>query len=954
MSDILHTFVALDLQTTGLKPVESEIIEIGAVRVINGQVTDRFQTYVHPDKGLPDDISRLTGITSKDVRKAPKIGPAIEQFLSFAGDLPVMVHHGRFEARFISEAANMPLPPALHSVRDLARTALPCLSDHRVDTLTGFFEVEADSPHKALRDAEQLAGIFIGVVDILRETSLRLKQQMLQLLQGTQSTLLPILVQLGNEAVKSEMMKPISNGGADLDHPLFNIGGDEVRADPDQKSLRPVDPEAMAGLFGPSGAFASSKKNYEVRQEQIDMVKAVTTAFNQSHMLVVEAGTGVGKSMAYLAPAIYHAVQNNRRVIVSTNTKNLQEQLFYSDLPQLEASLNFPFSYVLLKGRSNYICLNRWLAAVANSDSIFSEDEREGALPLVIWAEQTRTGDISENSGFDNSRYAGLWAKICSDSGYCRSQRCRTNGRCYANGIRKAAQKAHIVVVNHSLLFSDIVSDNAILGEYEDLIIDEAHNVERVAAQYLGRELTIWRVKNLTDQLRSPGFSSTGTLPALRHWLGASNLDATRLAAFESGIGQGMDAAETFYLKAQLFFEDLTEIQRQKQSGRYNAYTEKVRYRPGENTFGDVKDALGPLVQTAATLGECLQNLSDWLKNMPDDSFPNQDELANELEGRMQDCSNILGDLDYLTNPDDESAVYWLELPHRENSSDTRLFSAPLHVADVLQEALYDPMSTIVFTSATLGIRGKLIYFLRRMGLDLLPVDRVKDLCLGSPFDYAKQSLVCAPQFMPSPKSPDFQGAVDDLIKQLALKVNRGTLGLFTSYSMLNRTYQAIKLDLQSNRIALLGQGIDGTRASITERFKSIPGSVLLGTDSFWEGVDIPGEALEILCIVRLPFAVPSEPLVAAHMEELEKQGKDPFMHYSVPEAILRFRQGFGRLIRNKTDRGIVIVLDSRVTSTRYGKAFLEALPVHHTLFRSQSEMIRSIETWFEKAELVA
>jgi ATP-dependent DNA helicase DinG len=367
-----------------------------------------------------------------------------------------------------------------------------------------------------------------------------------------------------------------------------------------------------------------------------------------------------------------------------------------------------------------------------------------------------------------------------------------------------------------------------------------------------------------------------------------------------------------------------------------------------------VKDALGPLVQTAATLGECLQNLSDWLKNLPDDSFPNQDELANELEGRMQDCSNILGDLDYLTNPDDESAVYWLELPHRENSSDTRLFSAPLHVADVLQEALYDPMSTIVFTSATLGIRGKLIYFLRRMGLDLLPVDRVKDLCLGSPFDYAKQSLVCAPQFMPSPKSPDFQGAVDDLIKQLALKVNRGTLGLFTSYSMLNRTYQAIKLDLQSNRIALLGQGIDGTRASITERFKSIPGSVLLGTDSFWEGVDIPGEALEILCIVRLPFAVPSEPLVAAHMEELEKQGKDPFMHYSVPEAILRFRQGFGRLIRNKTDRGIVIVLDSRVTSTRYGKAFLEALPVHHTLFRSQSEMIRSIETWFEKAELVA
>ncbi|MBT4137939.1 MAG: hypothetical protein HOE48_08495, partial [Candidatus Latescibacteria bacterium] len=260
----------------------------------------------------------------------------------------------------------------------------------------------------------------------------------------------------------------------------------------------------------------------------------------------------------------------------------------------------------------------------------------------------------------------------------------------------------------------------------------------------------------------------------------------------------------------------------------------------------------------------------------------------------------------------------------------------------------------IVFASATLGIRGKLVYFLRRMGLDILPDDRVQSICLGSPFDYENQALVCAPQFMPSPKSSEFQDAVDGIIKELALKVNRGTLGLFTSYSMLNRTYNAIKIDLQSESITLLGQGVDGTRASITERFKTDRGSVLLGTDSFWEGVDIPGDALEILCIVRLPFAVPSEPLVAAHMEEIEKQGKNPFLHYSVPEAILKFRQGFGRLIRNKSDRGIVIVLDSRVTSTQYGKAFLEALPVTHKSFRTPQDMIKTIQTWFKETERVA
>lgn len=954
MSNILNTFIALDLETTGLKPVEAEIIEIGAVKVENGEITDTFQSYAKPKMGIPDEITRLTGITFKDVRKAPSIESVIEKLMAFTGSLPLMVHQGRFETRFLSESAGLPFGGNIHSVRDLAKTALPCLSDHRVNTLTEFFEVEANSPHKALQDAEQIAGIYLGVIDTLRETPLRLKQQMLQLLQGTDSTLLPILVQLGNEAVKREMMTRIANNGAELNQPLFNVGGEEQRTESDDMPTKPIDVEAIGDLFGKTGIFSSQKENYEVREEQIDMAKAVATAFNRAHLLVAEAGTGVGKSMAYLTPAIHHAAQNNRRVIVSTNTKNLQEQLFYKDLPQLDASLKMPFSYVLLKGRSNYICLNRWNAAVTNVDSIFSEDEREGALPLVIWAEQTKTGDISENNGFDISRYAGLWAKICSDSGYCRSQRCRTNGRCFANNVRRAAQKSHIVVVNHSLLFSDIVSENAVLGEYEDLIIDEAHNIERVAAQYLGKELNIWRIKNLTDQLRSPGFNSTGTLPALRHWMSAANIDNTKFAAFESGIALGMDAAEKFYLKAQTFFEDLTDIQRQKQSGRYNAYAEKVRYKPQDDIFDGLQEVLQPLVQAAATLGGCLQNLSDWLKDLPDDSFPNQDELANELEGRMQECSDILNDLDYLTNPEDENAVYWLELPHRENSSDTRLFSAPLNVADVLHEALYDHMNTIVFASATLGIRGKLVYFLRRMGLDVLPDDRVQTICLGSPFDYENQAMVCAPQFMPSPKSPDFQDAVDGLIKELALKVNRGTLGLFTSYSMLNRTYNAIKPDLQGESILLLGQGIDGTRASITDRFKTDRGSVLLGTDSFWEGVDIPGDALEVLCIVRLPFAVPSEPLVAAHMEELEKQGKDPFLHYSVPEAILKFRQGFGRLIRNKSDRGIVIVLDSRVTSTRYGKAFLEALPVAHKSFRTPQDMIQTIQKWFEKTELVA
>ena len=947
---ILHTFVALDLETTGLKPESGEIVEIGAVKVEGGAVVDRFQTYVKPRNGIPEKTAGLTGITAKDVRRAPRVENALESFLDFTGGLPIVAHHGRFETRFISAFLGLPYEGTVHSLRDLARTALPSLPDHSPGGLAATFKVEADGPHKAQKDAEILAAVYQATVEELRNTPLRLKQQMLQLLKDTRSDLLPILVDLANEGARKEFMSQRAGGGVSGEdfRAMFNLGGEETRTS--SGGERPLDVAAIQAMFEPGGCFEKGHKGYEFRPEQIEMARSVAEAFNGACFLAVEAGTGVGKSMAYLAPAALYAVQNNARVIVSTNTKNLQEQLFFKDLPDLEAALDLPFQYALLKGRGNYICLNRWDAALTNLDNVFTEEERIGALPLVVWADRTETGDIAENTGFDMARYAGLWAKVCSDSGFCRSQRCRNNGRCLANVIRKAAQKAHVVVVNHSLLFSDLASENGILGEYQHLILDEAHNVEKIAAHYLGRELNIWRIKNLTDRLRSSGFVSTGTLPALRHWLSVSDLDADVLKPFDTGIGAAIEAAEALWLKTQSFFESLTDHTAQQSGGRRNTYTEKLRYRPGEPTFDGLQDDLQPFAEAAAGLGGRLQNLTDWLRDLREDAFPNQDEIRSELEGRVEECHEILEDIDHLTAPSDPTSVYWMELPGREGSMDTRLLSAPLNVSEALQETLYGQKEVIVFTSATLGIRGKLIYFLRRMGLDAMPQDRVRTLCLGSPFNYETQALVCAAQFMPSPKSPAFQEAVDKLLCSIAVKVRRGTLALFTSYSMLNRTYNAIKPDLQAESILLLGQGIDGSRANITDRFRLDKQAILLGTDSFWEGVDIPGEALQILGIVRLPFAVPSEPLVAAQMEELEKQGKDSFLHYSVPEAILKFRQGFGRLIRNKTDRGVVLVLDSRVLSTRYGRVFLEALPVACRTFQASQDLVETIRTWFDGA----
>jgi predicted DnaQ family exonuclease/DinG family helicase len=948
---ILKTFVTLDIETTGLNPRSSEIIEIGAVRVVDGLIEERLHTCVKPVGGVPEEISRLIGVSKSELNDAPSWGKASGLLRSFIGVFPIVAYAGKFEARFLGAQTTIPVDDNVTGVRDLAHALLPEMADHRSETLAAYFEVESTTEDKSLREAEELAGIHLGLVDKLRSLPLATKQQMLRLLSGTGSDILPVLVAIGNEAA-SEDAPIISDLRPPVGENLFTREKEE-NVSAAETTSRDIDLDDIANCFGPDGPFAKQTVGYEHREQQVQMACAVGDAFNNGQILAVEAGTGVGKSLAYLAPAIKYAAENHARVVVSTNTKNLQEQLFAKDLPQLARTLDETFQYALLKGRSNYICLNRWSSAMANLDAALTIDERIAALPLVVWATQTKSGDISEHGGFDPSYAGGLWSKVCSESGFCRSQKCKQNGRCFANNSRKQALKAHIVVVNHSLLFSDLSTENGILGDYEHLIVDEAHNVERVAAQYLGRELNIWRVKNLCDQLRSPGLTNTGTLPALKHWMNLGELKDAEVKGFETGIGSTEAAVEDLWMNTQAFFQDLTESARSKSGGKNARYTEKLRYKPDDDPFAGVMETLGTFSEATRIAGQQLLKLSNWMKDLKDDAFPNQDDIRNELDARATDCSELLDDISDLTDPKYEGWVYWMELPTRDESSDTRLFSAPLRIAEQLEATLYDKMQTIIFTSATLGIRGRLIYFLRRMGLEDADEDRVKSLCLGSPFDFEKQALVCTAQFMPSPKDPEFQDAVDDVVRELAIEVNRGTLVLYTSYSMLNKTYGALKLDLSSRDTLLLGQGKDGSRQHITERFKENRSSVLLGTDSFWEGVDLPGDSLEILGIVRLPFAVPTEPLVEAQMEELQKQGKNPFIHYSVPEAILKFRQGFGRLIRNTTDRGIVIVLDNRVQTTRYGNAFLESIPAPSESFSSRAEMISAIRNWFAATEPV-
>lgn len=950
MSSVDNTFVALDLETTGLDPKSAEIIEIGAVKVENGQLADHFGQLVRPYDGIPLQITRLTGISDEDVKNSPQIQDVLPNLLEFLSTSPVVIHKASFDLSFLREIEDWSDPEVVYDTLELTRVVFPRLIEHKLQSLARFFGIQDTEFHRATADAYVTAQVFLRTIEVLRQKDLDLIQRMLRLIRGTDSSLAGIFISVANELAQMAWTKRIGTINTDPDclKEFFNIAGSSSREQMGEgrHRQRRLDLAQIRSFFEEGGPLAQSLERYERREQQIIMADAVAEAFNDSEFLLVEAGTGTGKSLAYLVPAILWANRNGERTVVSTNTKNLQEQLFYKDLPELERVLDVPFTSVLLKGRSNYLCLNRWIRALDDPETTFTPEERKAVLSLVMWTEETTSGDIAENNGFAGTRNRSAWNKISAEGSNCIPQKCKFHNDCFMMKVRKAAQKADIVVVNHSLLFSDLSSENAVLSEYGNLVFDEAHNVEKVAAQYLGLQVDIWTIRDLINSLYWKEIGEGGSLVLLRGRLSQANLEPGQLESLLPRINSAIELCKGSWKECQSFFGGLSRgisaILRTENSG----YAFKLRFKEGDDVQLGLEQQMEGFLGVLSDLSSELSYLRAQIWELPTNSFEQQDELTEEIESSIQTLQNIFDNLSFIVAAGDENYVYWLELPAKEESFDVRFMAVPLDVSEHLSTMLYSNLRTIIFTSATLSVGGDFGYLSHRLGLDR-EGGRLKTLQVGSPFDFEHQVMVAVPSFLPSPKSPEFQVAVNDLLNRLLMGTKRGTLVLFTSYEMLNRSYAKLKDVLSLEGTMLLGQGQDGSRSSIMSQFKDDRTSILFGTDSFWEGVDVPGEALEVLVMVKLPFAVPSEPIVAAQTEKLEREGVNPFLNYSVPEAVIKFRQGFGRLIRNTNDRGIVVILDNRVIATRYGGIFLDSLPTRHRTFRSAEDMLSTIREWF-------
>ncbi|MBI1318155.1 MAG: DEAD/DEAH box helicase [Candidatus Hydrogenedens sp.] len=726
-----------------------------------------------------------------------------------------------------------------------------------------------------------------------------------------------------------------------------------------QSDQQPLHPEKVAGEIEPGGRLSAGLKGYEYREQQRDMAVAVIDALNHDRITVVEAPTGVGKTVAYLLPAIHWAAQNKERVVVSTRTINLQEQIIEKDLPALQRALGTELSACLVKGRGNYLCWRKLNRALGEATLFEGEERREQLNELAAWAERTPDGSRSDLP-FVPAR--DLWSEVCSEADSCGFSRCPDKKRCFVTKARRDIARADIVVVNHHLLFSDIAikretgdfSALALLPAYKRLILDEAHSVEDSATEYFGVSATrLGALATLGRLYRTERQRQRGLLPLFKAKLMKDCHDLP-ITAFEQ-MQAAMDTRiEPAVADARRQLDDYFDAIRSLGAERCEDIGRDIKWRLTEAALAEQtvrifhQEVVHPLVECLRTLCTLLLSLAERagreVKSARDPESPIVGELA-ELQAYALRLERLAETLAEITSPQlRENTVRWVEF----DATDSRLVRVarcPLEVGEPLAEGVYEHLRSVVLTSATLTVNQRFDYLFSRLGMDRLPSERVVSRRLTSPFDYANQAMLAIPNDLPEPTSPDFGEASHEALLELLNATHGGAFVLFTSYAALDRAHRALIGPLNDAGLTVHKQGAL-PRNVLLERFRADHCGVLFATDSFWEGVDVAGQALRCVVLVRLPFRVPSEPVLEARSEAIEARGGNAFMDYAVPQAAIKFRQGFGRLIRRKSDIGAVVVLDRRIVTKYYGRVFLKSLPELQPVQASMREIAEQVRAF--------
>ncbi|MDO3409643.1 ATP-dependent DNA helicase DinG [Saccharibacillus sp. CPCC 101409] len=949
-------FAVLDFETTGTQSSDA-IIQIGLSVIDHDlEIVETYQSLVNPGVPLPPFISELTGIVAEQLEQAPVLDEAIIGMIPLLDDAVLIGHNVAFDFGFLQRALDqtgyLPFTGRILDTIDLLRILYPSITGYQLGAVAAQFGIEHERPHQADSDALATAHVFLHCLEEARSLPLVTLQRVAELLAGDDD-----LGWFFHTLVEEKELEPLHESGEFKYYRQFALKTGEWSEVPPAREIRDGNPLENVPfedfLQQVQDNLRAELPGYEEREAQNMMFAKVEEAFSADKHLLIEAGTGTGKSLGYLIPAIYESVKHDRKVMVSTHTINLQEQLRERDVPLLSRVVPFEFRASVFKGRRHYLCLRKLEQKIERREFAHPADDALTAAQLVVWLTKTESGDDEElNLGI--GRGQDFWDTIASETDSCLGRACPWFRSCYYYRAKHEATMADVVVTNHSKLFSDVKADDQLLPAYERLVIDEAHHLEDVAGKHLGLRLNYFSFVHAMTRLYKDG--KNGQLPALRQLLSRAGGEKAGdwVRAIDEIVPELIDAKESWDKLTELLYTllpDRTDASA-PEAGQHTLRLTAGEYPGGWDTLSGVEN------QIYVGLGEVIRRAERMAASVKEDSGDYTAEgIATDIAGLIKDLSEARESLRFFMRLDDGSTVYWLEGSTQFKSKSIQLYAVPIDVSGQLQQHFFDKKKSIVLTSATLAVDKKFDYMIDQLGLrDAASQKRLLTEVLPSPFNYREQALLIVPRDFPSVKGQTadarFLAALTDSLASTAEATQGRMLVLFTSYRMLRQVYDPLKEMLAASGISLIGQGVDsGSRSRLTRRFQDSPRSVLLGTSSFWEGVDIPGDALTCLAIVRLPFQPPSHPLLEAKSELLKRQNLNPFMKLSVPQAVIRFKQGFGRLVRTRRDRGIVIVYDTRVIESYYGKYFLYSLPGPKMEHMALEQIVPRVAEWLGPEE---
>ncbi|MBS4199481.1 ATP-dependent DNA helicase DinG [Bacillus sp. FJAT-49732] len=927
-------YVVVDLETTGNTHDRGDrIIQFSAVVIENLQIVDQYTTFINPGIPIPPFIEELTGIHDGMVQDAPEFKDVATKINTLLQDAIFVAHNVIFDLRFLRNELekegyeNIGLD-SIDTV-EFAKILFPTASSYKLSELAELLQLEHENPHQADSDALVTAELLLILIERTRSLPLITLEKLSDMAYSLKSDLYIIF-----QSILKEKRKNIENLQEDLE--VFRGIALKKKMIPqkihDERSLSyPISIEDKMDLL-------SHTKNFKLRTGQMEMMDIVYQSFLNNKIAVIEAGTGTGKTLGYLLPSLYFAITQKQPLIISTYTIQMQDQIF-NEIVRLKEMIPFPFQTSTLKGRSNYINMLKFEQSLYDKDLHY--DTVITKMQLLVWLVHTETGDMDElNVSSGGKLYK---QRVKHDGWFFQKEKDPWLSHDFYMYARNLASCADLVITNHSMLLVDTEKDQNILPDYHYVVIDEAHNLEKAASNCFGKKLEYNGLKFWIGRLGT--LDKNHIFNKLEKLLEKKGLSPS-LHPFE---------LEQLIIQLEMEIDDLFNMLGKKivqQYERKSNKTTKQQLRITESMISDRKWL--PIIICAERVYDYFRTISKELeqrlmllkqenKNIAD----REQAFLAEMNSFFKDWLKI-GEKIYqlLLKPSNEY-VFWLEGDIRAIPNSIGIYAQPVNPGNELFNRFFNQKKSVVMTSATLTVNHSFDYFLKELGL---PKEVVTEKVISSPFDYQKMVKLMIPSDLPEVRgtvNDEYIEAISSHIISLADATDGRMLVLFTSYDMLRKTYQLIKDSNALEDFILLAQGITGgSRTRLTRNFQQFNKSILFGTSSFWEGVDIPGEDLLCLVIVRLPFSPPDEPITAAKYELIKNNGKNPFSEFALPEAVIRFKQGFGRLIRTESDRGVVIVLDRRIETTSYGKNFINSIPNISIERGPLNNILSSIEKW--------